>query len=224
MHLIDLAESIHPSVFTILEKEGIDALRPVQEKAVNAGLLKGKNLLVCTPTASGKTLVAELAALMHIMSQKGKAVYIVPLRALASEKYKSFKRRYGHIAKIALSSGDIDSDESYLASYDLIVCTAEKFDSLLRHHASWIRQVSCLIIDEVHLLNDAGRGPTLEIVMTLMRHLLPSVQMIALSATIGNQRQLAAWMNAELVQDTWRPVQLKHGIYAEGSIQFDQTN
>ena len=221
MQLTHLAEKVHSSVLAVLEKEGVETLRPVQEKAIDAGLLEGKNLLVCTPTASGKTLVAELAALMHIMSQKGKAVYIVPLRALASEKFKSFNQRYGHIAKVAISSGDIDSDESYLASYDLIVCTAEKFDSLLRHHAPWIRQVSCLIVDEVHLLNDAGRGPTLEVVMTLMRHLLPSVQTIALSATIGNPRQLAAWMEAELVQDTWRPVQLKHGVYHGGSIQFD---
>ena len=119
-----------------MQREEIRELRPAQEKAIKKGLLDGKSLLVCTPTASGKTLIAELASLKSIIEGKGKAVYIVPLKALASEKYKDFKRRYGKIAKIALSIGDIDNSDPYLAEYDLIIVTAEKMDSLLRHHAT----------------------------------------------------------------------------------------
>ena len=78
----------------VLKKENITELRPAQEKAIKAGLFKGKNLLVCTPTASGKTLIAEMAATKNILEGKGKTIYIVPLVALATEKYKDFKRKY----------------------------------------------------------------------------------------------------------------------------------
>src|SRR3990167_11533535 len=137
MELKSIKGRIPEQLLGILEKEITD-LRPAQEKSIKKGLLEGKNLLVCTPTASGKTLIAELAALKSIMENKGKAIYIVPLKALASEKYRDFKRRYDKVAKIALSIGDIDSVDSYLAEYDLLVATAEKMDSLLRHHAPWV--------------------------------------------------------------------------------------
>jgi len=221
MQLKDVKEKLNEDFYKVLE-DNITEFRPSQEKSINAGLLDYKNLLVCTPTASGKTLVAEIAAMQHITSKKGKVVYIVPLKALASEKYNSFKERYGHLTKVALSIGDVDSEESYLANYDFIVCTAEKFDSLLRHHVSWIKYVSCIILDEVHLLNDPGRGPTLEIVITLLRHLNKNIHIIALSATIGNPTQFADWLDAKLVEDTWRPTELKHGIYQDGKIEYFQ--
>lgn len=199
---------------------GVAELRPAQVKAVDAGLLEGKNLLVCTPTASGKTLIAELAAVSAILNKKGKAVYVVPLKALASEKNNDFRKRYGAFLKVALSIGDFDSSDPYLADYDLIICTAEKLDSLIRHHAPWIRSVAVIIIDEIHLLNDPGRGPTLEILITMLRQLLPKAQLIGLSATIGNPEELAEWLDAGLVIDSWRPVKLHQGVYREGVINF----
>jgi len=220
MLLNDIKDRLNPDVFEVLNKENLSELRPCQEKSIDAGLFEFKSQLVCTPTASGKTLIAEIAALQNITSGKGKAVYIVPLKALASEKFKLFKKRYGHLVKVAMSIGDKDSSESYLANYDLIICTAEKFDSLLRHDSPWIKYVSCLIIDEIHLMNDPGRGPTLEVVITIMRHLLKRMQIIGLSATIGNPKQLADWLEAELIEDDWRPVELKHGIYYDGEIEF----
>ncbi|MBI2653772.1 DEAD/DEAH box helicase [Candidatus Woesearchaeota archaeon] len=206
-------------LYEILDKE-ITKLRPAQEKSVKKGLLEGKNLLVCTPTASGKTLIAELAALKSILEGKGKAIYIVPLKALASEKYRDFKKRYDKIARIALSIGDIDSADHYLADYDLIVTTSEKMDSLLRHHAPWANSISTLIIDEIHLLNDPERGPTLEILITILKELLKNVQIIGLSATIGNAEELAEWLGADLVVDEWRPVKLHKGIYLDGKVEF----
>lgn len=206
-------------LYSILEKD-ITKLRPAQEKAINKGLLDRKNLLVCTPTASGKTLIAELAALKSIIDGNGKAIYIVPLKALASEKYRDFKKRYEGIAKIALSIGDMDSSDSYLIDYGLIICTAEKLDSLIRHHAPWLSLISTIIIDEIHLLNDPGRGPTLEIIITILRQLLSKAQIIGLSATIGNPEELAEWLKAELVIDNWRPVKLHKGVYLDGEIEF----
>ena len=204
----------------VLEKEGITEFRPSQKKALAAGLLDYNSLLVCTPTASGTTLIAELAALNHILSGKGKVVYIVPLIALANEKARDFKRKYEHLFKIALSIGERDSSDPYLVDYDLIICTAEKLDSLIRHHSPWLSYVSLVVIDEIHLLNDVSRGPTLEILITALKKILKNVQLIGLSATIGNPKELSEWLEAELVEDKWRPVPLKKGTYYQGKLEF----
>ncbi|MBL7055092.1 DEAD/DEAH box helicase [Candidatus Woesearchaeota archaeon] len=220
MELKNIKEDIPKELYSVLEKE-ITELRPAQEKALKKGLLKNKNLLVCTPTASGKTLIAEMAAMKSILEGKGKAVYIVPLKALAAEKYKDFKKKYGDIAKVALSIGDIDSVDPHLIDCDLIIMTSEKLDSLIRHHTPGLSLVKTVIIDEIHLLNDPGRGPTLEILITILRKLLKNVQLIGLSATIGNPEELAEWLNAKLVVDNWRPIKLYKGVYLKGEIEFE---
>ncbi len=211
---------IPAKVRRVLARRGFSALRPSQEKAIAAGLFEGQNLLVCTPTASGKTLVGELAALNAVLHDQGKAVYVVPLRALAAEKHKQFVKDYPEL-KIALTSGETDSADAYLEAYDVIITTSEKLDSLIRHRAPWLPSVRVLILDEIHLLNDPGRGPTLEVLITLLRRLLPTLQVIGLSATIGNPHELADWMDAALVLDDWRPVRLDKGVYQEGTIRFE---
>jgi helicase len=219
MKICDVKPLIPEKVYSVLERRGFTELRPAQVKSIKAGLFEGKNLLVCTPTASGKTLVAELAFLNAAIHDKGKAVYVVPLRALASEKYKAFKKDYPQL-KIAISSGDIDSDDSYLESYSLIITTSEKLDSLIRHKSRWVGDVKVIVIDEIHLLNDANRGPALEVLITILRSMIKDLQVIGLSATIGNPKELAEWLNAELVEDNWRPVRLDKGVYLDGEIEF----
>jgi helicase len=213
-----IKNKIHPKLYSTLE---FKEFRPSQEKAIKQGLLERKNLLVCTPTASGKTLVAEIGAINSILEKKGKAIYIVPLKSLASEKYKEFKKKYEELGiKIAISIGDLDSSDGWLEDYDLIIATAEKLDSLLRHHATWIKDVATVIVDEVHLLNDVSRGPTLEVLITLLKKLLPKMQLIALSATVGNSAEIAKWLDSELVVDTWRPVKLHQGTFFNEAINF----
>ena len=193
-------------------------LTPVQEKAIKAGLLQQTSLLVCAPTASGKTLIASMA-IVHNLSQ-GKAIYIVPLKALASEKFKEYQKLLQPTPhKVIVSTGEVDSDSPYLAKYDLIVLTSEKLDSLLRHKVSWLSEIRTVIIDEIHLLNDPSRGPTLEVVLTLLKTLI-APQFIGLSATIGNPQELAQWLGATLVLDTWRPVKLHKGIHFQGKTEF----
>ncbi len=193
-------------------------LTPAQEKAVKAGLLENKSLLVCAPTASGKTLVATMGIVNTL--DKGKAIYLVPLKALANEKQKEYFQLFQNTKyKVIKSTGDIDSDSSYLANYDLLILTTEKLDSLLRHRVQWLAEIKTVIIDEIHLLNDQSRGPTLEIIITLLKQLIKP-QIIALSATIGNPEELAQWLDAELVLDTWRPVELRKGICLKGKTEF----
>jgi helicase len=219
MKLTKYKKQIPAKLYKLLEKRNFLELRPSQTKSIKLGLFEDKNLLVCTPTGSGKTLVGELAILNSLYHNIGKAVYIVPLKALANEKYREFKERYPDL-KIAISIGDVDSSEPQLANYDLILCTSEKLDSLLRHKASWLKDLKVVIIDEIHLLNDPGRGPTLEILITILRTMLKNLQIIGLSATIGNPKELAEWLDAELVMDTWRPVKLEQGVHLDGEIEF----
>ncbi|MHA2225814.1 MAG: DEAD/DEAH box helicase [Candidatus Hodarchaeales archaeon] len=205
----------------IIEHDGIKELYPPQTEAIKQGLLTGKNFVISIPTAAGKTLLAEIAALKHILEQGGKVIYLCPLRALASEKYQELKRFSSLGVRVAITSGDFDSQDSYLSHYDIIVSTNEKMDALLRHQTRWVMEkVSLIIIDECHLINDKHRGPTLE---TLLARLLienSRSQIIALSATVGNADELAEWLNAELVQSDWRPVPLKEGVYFEDKVTY----
>lgn len=211
---------MHPELYTALASS-FEEFRPSQEKAIKAGVLNGKNVLVCSPTASGKTVVAEMAGISKILNKNEKCIYIVPLKSLATEKRDEFKKKYGKLGvKVALSIGDLDSSDPWLENYDIIITTSEKLDSLIRHGARWLKEVGVVVIDEVHLLNDYGRGPTLEVLLTLLKLILPNAQLVALSATIGNPEELADWLDAELVKDTWRPVDLYQGIFHSDDIDF----
>jgi len=220
----DLA--VPESVKDIIIKGGIAELFPPQEEAIKAGALEGKNLVLASPTASGKTLIAELCALKHVLEKNGKIIYLTPLRALASEKFDDFKK-YAAITKkddrrirIGISTGDFDSTDPWLERYDIIVTTNEKSDSLLRHRAKWMNEISLVIADEVHLLNDAKRGPTLEVVLARLMQVNPDIQILALSATINNVDEIAAWLKAEFVNTEWRPVTLKEGVLLNDEIQY----
>jgi len=200
-------------------RAGITELYPPQVECVRAGLFLRKNLLISIPTASGKTLVAEMA-MHHEIAERGKCLYIVPLKALASEKYEDFG---GKAVKVGIATGDFDRRDEYLGRNDIIVATSEKVDSLLRNNAPWMRDITLLVIDEVHLIDDPERGATVEMVITKMRHKNPDLQVIALSATIGNPNELAAWLDASLVTSEWRPVDLREGVFHKGSIHYHET-
>ncbi len=206
-------------VAELLQEEGIVELHPPQAKAVPYAL-DGKNLMLAIPTASGKSLVAYLAAAKQVLERGGKVLYIVPLRALASEKFDDLKKFERLGVKVAMSAGDLDSPDPQLDNFDIIVATSEKADSLLRHQSSWLERISLVVADEVHLIHDPGRGPTLEVTLTKFRKLNPSLQVIALSATIKNAREVADWLDAELVTSEWRPTPLKEGVFVDGEIVF----
>jgi helicase len=195
---------------------GIRELYPPQAECVDKGMLSGKNLLVSIPTASGKTLVAEMAMHCHI-ANKGKCLYIVPLKALASEKFDEFTNKG---VRVGIATGDFDRRDDMLGRNDIIVATSEKVDSLLRNSASWIPDITLLVIDEVHLIDSQNRGPTLEMVIAKLRYRNPSMQVIGLSATIGNPGTLAGWLDAALVTSTWRPVDLRQGVFCNDRIHF----
>ncbi|MDG7008253.1 MAG: DEAD/DEAH box helicase [Nitrososphaerota archaeon] len=211
---------IPEELIQFFKEKGIVELYPPQEQAILAGLLDGRSLVVSTPTASGKTLLALMAAYRKAKEQKRRVVYLAPLRALASEKYAEFSefRRFG--ISTAISTGDFDSSGDFLGRSDIIVLTNERFDSVMRHRVPWINSVGLFIADEVHLAGNDSRGPTLEMILTKALHLGLDAQLLALSATISNAKTLAEWLHAVPVELDWRPVPLREGVYDYGRIVF----
>jgi helicase len=212
--------AIPEPVKAILDKENYVDLYPPQNEAIKKGVLEGKNLVLAVPTASGKTLIAELCMVKSIVESAGKAVYLVPLKALADEKFREFKKYEKIGIRVAQSTGDLDASDQWLQNCDLIISTTEKVDSLIRHRANWITSLSIIVADEIHLINDGERGPTLEVVLARLMQMNPSAQILALSATISNAHEIAKWLRAELVTSDWRPVKLREGVYEAGVIYF----
>jgi len=208
-----------------LKKQGYSELYPPQKDCIDAGLLDGRSILVSAPTASGKTLVAIFAMLNHLSHNDGKVVYLCPLRALAAEKFSEFKNledlNIEKKIKIQISTGDFDSADKNLEGSDIIILTNEKMDSLIRHGANWIDDIRLVIADEIHLIGDQDRGPTLEIILTKLKLLESKPQILALSATVSNADELSEWLSCKIVKNDWRPVPLSEGVYDGGSVIMD---
>jgi ATP-dependent DNA helicase len=206
----------------LLSLLGYSSLYPPQELALSKGLLEGKNLLVTTPTASGKTLIAMMAAIKTI--EKGlKVIYLTPLRALATEKYHDFHVLEdldinGIKTRVKIATSDYDSSGKDVEDADVIILTNEKMDSLMRHGAEWISDVGLFVADEVHLIGERERGPTLEMMLTNICQLYQQSQILALSATVANSDDIADWLGCELIESNWRPTKLIEGVYEDGNI------
>ena len=194
---------------------GIEELYPPQAAAVDAGIAEGESVVAAIPTASGKTLLAQLA----MLTADGPALFVVPLRALATEKYETFDALPG--VSVGISTGEYDATDEGLARHDIVVATSEKVDSALRHGADWVRELACVVVDEVHVIDEPSRGPTLEVTITNLRRRNADLQLVALSATVANPDELAGWLDATLVESTWRPVALRTGVYADDRIVLD---
>ncbi len=201
---------------------GIESLYPPQAEAVEKGILDGNSVLMAVPTAAGKTLIAELCMVNAILNSGKRCLYIAPLKALASEKFKDFKDKYASLGiKVGLAIGDSDTPTRQLNRYQIVVATAEKVDSLLRGKAKWlIDDLGVVVLDEIHFINDNSRGPTMEILTARIKQLNEDVQILGLSATISNADEMAEWLGAELVYSEWRPIPLKEGVYFNRVIDF----
>ena len=205
-----------------LKHEGFSELYPPQAQSIESGLTKGKSILVSAPTASGKTLIATIAMISYLSKNSGKVIYLSPLRALASEKFSEFKKLekvpIGKKIKTGISTGDFENLDKNLEKSDVLILTNERMDSLIRHGPEWIDDIGLVIADEVHLIGDQDRGPTLEMILTKMKQLETKPQIVALSATVTNADEISEWLDAALVENDWRPVPLSEGVYDNGGI------
>jgi len=213
------------SVIDFLKSQGFKKLYPPQADSVKSGLLDGKSILVSAPTASGKTLIAILAILNYLSKNNGKVIYLSPLRALAAEKFSEFKKlekiSLGKKIKVGISTGDFENIEKNLETSNVLILTNEKMDSIIRHGVEWIEEIGLVISDEVHLIGDESRGPTLEMILTQLKLLDTKPQIVGLSATITNSDEIADWLECTLVQNDWRPVPLSEGVCDGGEVTMN---
>ena len=214
---LDLPES----AIEFLKSEGFEKLYPPQADSVKSGLLDGTSILVSAPTASGKTLIAMLAILSYLFKNNGKIIYLSPLRALAAEKFTEFKKlekiTLGKKIKVGISTGDFENIEKNLEKSNILILTNEKMDSIIRHGVEWVEEIGLVISDEVHLIGDETRGPTLEMILTQLKQLDTKPQIVGLSATITNSDEIANWLDCKLIKNDWRPVPLFEGV-SDGEI------
>ncbi|MGZ4901924.1 MAG: DUF5814 domain-containing protein [Halobacteriota archaeon] len=201
-------------------KQQVTHLLPVQSIAVDRGLLEGRDLLVVSATATGKTLIGELAGIDNVLKSKGKLLFIVPLVALANQKYSEFTARYaglGVTTSIRIGASRIKTRDwkrmqpNYAA--DVLVGTYEGIDQVLRMGtAGVLGEIGTIVIDEVHMLEDEERGSRLDGLISRLKTLAPRAQCIYLSATVGNPEALACELGAELVEYEQRPVPIERHL------------
>lgn len=195
-------------------------LLPVQSLAVESGLFSGKSMLVTSATATGKTLIGEMAGVENCLNNKGKMLYLVPLVALANQKYDQFGKRYikiGLHTSIRIGSTKIRTrkTQSMHKSLDseIIVATYEGIDYLLRiGESDLLGQIGTIVVDEVHMLEDADRGHRLDGVISRLKYIAPMAQFIYLSATVGSPAKLAQKLGAHLVEYEHRPVPIERHL------------
>jgi helicase len=198
-----------------IEASGVLQLMPAQQLAVEAGLLHGKDLLVVAATASGKTFIGEMAGIKNYLEGRGRMLFLVPLVALANQKYERFTERYGKMAKTGLLTGvsRLNLPETRKVGdrnpqSPIVVGTYEGVDNMIRCGQK-MANIATVVIDEVQMLEDADRGHRLDGMIARLKYLAPQAQFLYLSATIGSPKTLAKKLNCSLVQYAERPVGLE---------------
>jgi len=194
---------------------GVGALMPAQQLAVEAGLLYGKDLLVVAATASGKTFIGEMAGVKNYLEGRGRMLFLVPLVALANQKYERFSERYSAFARCGLLTGvsRLNLPETRKVGdrnpeSPIVVGTYEGVDHMIRC-GQRMKNIGTVVIDEVQMLEDPERGHRLDGMVARLKYLAPQAQFLYLSATIGLPNLLAKKLNCTLVRYDDRPVGLE---------------
>ena len=210
-------------------------LLPLQVRAIQEfKVLEGNNLVVMAATSSGKTLVGEIAGLQRCC-RKEKVIYAVPLKSLAEEKYHQFKTNYGPYGIRTLVSHrdrrefDHQIEQGY---FDIAVIVYEKLQGLLVRYPELLREVKLVVIDELQMLGDEQRGADLEMLLTQLKLISKThveqgdapIQLIGLSAVLGNASAIAGWLDADLLQHETRPVELRRGILYNNLFEYVEYN
>lgn len=202
-----------------------DSLLPLQEKTITEGkLFDRENLLVCSPTSSGKTFLAEVLFLFHALNGRN-AVLLVPTKALANQSYEQLKTRYSPLGyDVLLSSRDHPFDDRRIMEgrFHLAIIIYEKMRSLMAVNDSFVSSLGACIVDEIHYLYHAGRGPDLELILTELRK-VATMQILGLSATLSGQ-PVADWLNARMVVENQRPIELRQGVWCRGRFTYREFN
>lgn len=213
--------ALPPPLMQMMQRR-LTKLLPVQSRSVKAGLLEGRNQLVVSATATGKSLVGELAGVKNLLEGRGKLLFLVPLVALANQKFDQLSayRELGFRTSIRVGVSRIRLGKGRKVPQsldaDIIAGTYEGIDQVIRTKKS-LGRVGTVVIDEVHMLEDAERGHRLAGMIARLKNAAPKAQFIFLSATVGNPAALAKRLGATLVEYEVRPVPIeRHLIFSSG--------
>ena len=220
---------LQPGMRELLD-DRFETLLPVQSLAVHGGALDGEDQLVVSATATGKTLIGEMAGIDRLLRGEGKMLFLVPLVALANQKYEDFSDEYGHLADVTIRVGAsrVRGDgERFDPDADIVVGTYEGIDHALRVGQD-LGDIGTVVIDEVHTLEDDDRGHRLDGLIARLKGYCDdrtqsrdddgatATQWLYLSATVGNPRWLAGRLDANLVEFEERPVPIeRHVTFAD---------
>ena len=211
--------TLHPA---LADRIGFEELLPVQSLSVGHGLLDGTDQLVVSATATGKTLIGELAGINRALNGEGKLLFLVPLVALANQTYDDLKREYGDVLDVTLRVGASrinDSGQQFDPDADVIVGTYEGIDHALRTGKN-LGDVATVVIDEVHTLKEGERGHRLDGMISRLKSYCRrekiDTQWLYLSATVGNPGWLAERLQATLIEFEERPIPIdRHVTFAD---------
>jgi helicase len=218
---------LHPDLQSMLEGR-FDSLLPVQSLSVRNGLFEGRDQLVVSATATGKTLVGELAGVDRALRGEGKLLFLVPLVALANQKHEDFADRYGGLLDVTIRVGASrinDDGTRFDPDADVVVGTYEGIDHALRTGRD-LGDVGTVVVDEVHTLKEGERGHRLDGMIARLNGYCDrraertggeATQWVYLSATVGNPEWLAERLRATLIEFEERPVPIeRHVTFADG--------
>ena len=221
------AYGIGDDIIDIWKKSYGEFLLPIQEKAiVKHNVLGGRNLIIFAPTSSGKTLVGEIVSVHYAMAKK-RALYLVPMKALAEEKYHHFKDMYGQLGiKAIISTHDRKEYDQDLErkEFHIGVVVFEKLNALLVKNPNLLEGIGLVVTDELQMMGDDTRGAGLELLLTKILASPFRPQLLGLSAVLGDAEDLARWLKAELLIDTRRPVELRKGILSRNVFSYLEHN
>jgi len=220
-----LAHGFPEEVVALWQAEESETLLPLQELVVKRhDLFGGGNLLVQAPTSSGKTFIGEMAA-VHMALQRRQVVYLVPLKALAEEKYETFRQKYDPYGiHVIVSTRDRREFDQRLedGNFSIAVVVYEKLAQLLVRRPERMREIALVIADELEILSDPDRGAGAEILLTQV--LRAKSRLIGLSAVIGHADRLAKWFEADLISHERRPIELRYGVLHGGVFRYRTYN
>ena len=227
--------NLDPNIIKIWNEYEGESLLPLQNIAIlDYGLLEGKSLIVSAPTSSGKTLLGELALIKQVYQRK-KGFFLVPMKALAEEKYNDFREKYNNFGiKVVLSSRDHREYDKDIGkgNFNIAIIVYEKLEQLLIRYPDLLNYCGIVIIDEIQMLMEENRGEALEFLLThILNHkekrkrLNEDLQIIGLSAVLGDVDILCKWLGAGKLLIRERPIELQEGIYTpDGTFHYKEYN
>lgn len=237
---VDDQNVLVPTSSILDSKFKFEFFNPVQSRCIDF-FDKDTNGLVAASTSSGKTVIAELFILDEVRRRGGKSIFLVPLRALAREKYDDWKNENYHFndLNISICTGDYRLTKERakeLSEAHVIIMTSEMLNSLSRNckseKSNFLKEIGSVIIDESHGISSSGRGGHLEVGLMKFTEINPTARLLMLSATMPNVEELADWVSYSLtkkdtfmLKSNYRPVPLTihYETYYDGFKKYDQT-